>query len=128
MVAEHGIHGHDFRVHVAHPDKPVAFDPVPQIVLHVEVDRIRGGLPDAVQPVVIAAERAEVRDVTVPGNRTDGDNRDFYILVQQIDAGEPETTVPEFRAAQPGNGDLKVPDRMVVGGRTPRRIDIAQGL
>ena len=47
---------------------------------------------------------------------------------RQLDPCEAEAAFAHFHAAQPRNGQFKVPDRMVIGGRAPRPVPAAQGL
>ena len=91
--------------------------------------RIGACLPDLVQAVVAAIERAQVLQVALAGDGADGQQVDFIApAFRQLDPGEPEAAVAHFHAAQPGHGQFEVPDSMVVGGRAPRRVPSAQGL
>ena len=63
VKAEHAVDHADFRVHVAQPDEAVALDAVPEVILHVEVHGVGAGLPDLVEPLVGALERADIRNV-----------------------------------------------------------------
>ena len=58
LVAEHRIHGDDLGMHVPDPDQPVTLDAVPQVVLHAQMHGIGPRLPDLVQALVAALERA----------------------------------------------------------------------
>ena len=48
IEAKHGVYRADLGVHVADPDEAVALDAIPQVFLHVEMNRVSADLPDAV--------------------------------------------------------------------------------
>ena len=74
-------------------------------------------------------ERAQIVQVALAGDGADGQQVDFIAAAfRQLDPSEAEAAVPHFHAAQPRNSQFKVPDRVVVGGRAPRRVPAAQGL
>ncbi len=48
LVAEHGLNGCDFRMQISDPDQTVALDAIPDILLHIQMHRIRTNVPDSV--------------------------------------------------------------------------------
>ena len=116
-------------MHVPDPDQPVTLDAVPQVVLHAQMHGIGPRLPDLVQALVAALERAQIRKVPLLGNGPDGPEGDFpAVRIEQFQPGETETAVAVFGDAQPGNADFHVPDGMVVRCRRLRVIDVTEGL
>src|SRR3546814_1076369 len=53
VVPEYGIYRGYFGMQVTHPNQSVALDAVPEIVLHIEVYRIRPRLPNSVETLKI---------------------------------------------------------------------------
>ena len=51
-------------MHISDPNQTVALDSVPEILLHIEVNGICGGLPDFVKPFIGALKAALVFKVT----------------------------------------------------------------
>ena len=51
----------DLGMHVPDPHKPVPFNPVPDVVLHIQMYRIRSCIPDTVQQLIAALKAPSVR-------------------------------------------------------------------
>ena len=114
-------------MHVSDPDKAVPLDPVPDVVLHVEVDGVGAGLPDLVEPFVIALEASEIGYVPVAGDCPYRHDGHIDILAHEVEAYEAETGVAELDRSEPGNGDLEIPDGVLVGRCASLGVDIAHG-
>ena len=71
VVAEDAVDHAHLRMHISQPDEAVAFNAVPEIILHVELDRVGADLPDLVEPVVRALEGTNVRDIANREDRAD---------------------------------------------------------
>ena len=80
-------------MHIAHPDQPVALDTIPQILLHIEVDRVGSGLPDLVQPFVVATERTPVGNVPEGRNGPHLLQVQFDGILQQVDTYKAEAGI-----------------------------------
>ena len=110
-------------MHVAYPDQAVPFDAVPDIVLHVEVHCICGGLPDGVQPLVAASERTEVGEIPEDALRFKRDDRQGRAsVVQNVDPHETETCIPGLERAEPGEGCFEIAQGVLVGGGSRRHV------
>jgi hypothetical protein len=116
VVAEDGVDGGGLGVHVADPDEAVAFDAVPEVFLHVEVDGGGAGLPDAVEAFVAGAEGAELGDVADHEDGADLGERDGLRGVEGVDADEAEAGGAEAGFAEPGERGAKIAERVIVGG------------
>ncbi len=116
VEAEDGMDGTDFGVHVADPDQAIAFDAVPEVFLHVEMNGIGAHLPDLIEPLVVGAEGTEVRKVTdlEHGAHLAEFNRELRVRV--VDADEAEAAGADHFFAEPGQGDRLVTDSVVVLG------------
>ena len=114
MRAEDGRDGGYFGVKVAHPNQAVAFDAVPEIVLHVQVDGVGAGVPDLVQTRVAAPERSQVGQVAVDEAGIYLPQDEFRVGVQQVDAHEAESRVADFGNPQPRQLHREVAHGMVV--------------
>ena len=86
------------------------------------MDGADAGLPDAVEAVVAALERAELRQVAEQADGTDGLQVDDAVL-DGVDADEPEAGVADLGRAVPGEGDDGVVDRVVLVRRAHRLGD-----
>ena len=130
IAAEHALDGHHLGVHVPEPYQAVAFHPVPEVLLHIEVDGIGPRLPDAVQPFIIAAERPQIRDVAVTEDRPHGFQIELRIGLHQVDPHEAEPRVPGLDIAQPRHAERKIAQRMLVRGAGHRGVaaDVAHRL
>ena len=89
---------------------------VPEIILHVQMDRVRAGLPDLVEPLVAAPKRAQVRQVAIEKHRPHHFELREAVRVLQIDPHESKARVADLGGAQPGGQNALVADRMVVRG------------
>ena len=65
IEAEDRVDRSHFGMHVAEPHQAVAFDPIPEIFLHVQMHGISADLPDAIEPIVVAPEGANMRNVRI---------------------------------------------------------------
>ena len=126
IVTEHGIHSHEFGMQIANPDQTVALHPVPNVFLHIEVNGISSRHPNIIQSLVIALERAQVRDIPIAERSTDFLQTQFCIRLFQIDADETESRITDFCYTQPRQCQLEIADSMVVG-RSILRSDLAHG-
>jgi len=122
IAAEHALYSHHLGVHVPEPHQAVAFHPVPEVLLHIEVDGIGPRLPDAVQPFIIAAERPQIRDVAVTEDRPHGFQIELRIRLHQVDPHEAEPRVPGLDIAQPRHAERKIAQRMLVRGAGHRGV------
>ena len=115
VEAEHGVDGADLRVHVADPDEPVALDAVPEILLHVEMDRVGADLPDAVEPLVVAPERADVGNVADLEHRAHLAQFHGHVAGRRVvDAHEAKAARADHLLAQPRQRDDLVAHGVVV--------------
>ena len=57
--------GHHLGVHIAHPHQAVALDAVPQVLLHIDVGGVGGGVPDAGQLLVATLARAAIIQIQI---------------------------------------------------------------
>ena len=124
IVSEHGIHGHEFGMQIAYPYQTVTLHPVPNVFLHIEMNGIGSRHPNIIQALVIALERAQVRDIPIAERSTDFLQAQFCIRLFQIDADETETRITDFCHTQPRQGQIEIADSMVVG-RSILRSNIA---
>ncbi len=113
---EDGEDGHGFGVHIADPDQAIAFDTIPEVVLHVEMDGIGAGLPDLVEAVVIALEGTQVFERAVEEYGADGFELNKAVFVKQVDTDKTKASITYFAGTQPGNQTGLVTDGMVIGG------------
>lgn len=90
----------DFRMHVAHPGHAVALDPVPQILLHIQMHGVCPGLPNLVQARVIAGESTPVLKRSYLATGPDGDDRSFSAGFSQADIDKTKTGIANVAAAQ----------------------------
>src|SRR5690554_6314484 len=91
VITKDAVDGHHFGVHVTHPDKPVPFDTVPQVILHVQMYGICTCLPYLIESVITRSERSQLGDIAIPGycpHRPDGQLHSF---IQQIYPDKPKT-------------------------------------
>jgi len=119
--AEHRQDGADFGVEVAHPDQPVAFDPVVDVLLTVEVDGVGGHLPDAVQPGVVGFERAAVLPVAVDRGGGDAGQHHLGCVGGDFEPDETERGFAEENLPETRNRKRLLMNRVVLR-RFPQRF------
>ena len=104
----------DLWVHVANPHQPVAFDAIPEVVLHAEMHGVGPHLPDAVEPLVAGAKRADPRHVANPQHRPHLRQLHRMLGIDRVDPHEAEAARADRLRAEPGQLDHGIADRMVV--------------
>ena len=114
VEAEHGVDGADLGVHVADPDEAVAFDAVPEIFLHVELNRISADLPDAVQPLVVATERADVWCITQHQHRAHLTQRHRQLWVHRVNPHKTKAARPDRLFAKPRQDNSLIAHGMII--------------
>ena len=116
VITENSIYGHHFRMHITQPDQTVTLNTIPKIFLHIQMNRIRTGLPDFIQPFVATPERTFVRYITEGRNSTDFFQGNFRRIAHQVYTGKTETGITDFQHTQPGQCDNKITYCMVITG------------
>ena len=116
VLVEHGEHGPDFRVKIAHPDQTVPFYTVINIFLTVQMDRVCACLPDPVQPLITAPEKARI--IPVPVDRADGSAEQMQLrfTFRHFQTDKPERGIAEGKLPQHRQLNGRLMDRMVGGG------------
>ena len=127
VVPKHRQDGPGLRVHVSDPDQAVAFDAVPEVILHVQMYGVGPRLPDAIESLVATAEGASVFKIAHERDSTQAHQRNGPALVLQIQPHKTETRVPDLERAEPGRQHGLIAYRVVVRG-VPGVTDIAHGL
>ena len=127
VVAENRQHRTELRMCIAHPNEPVALDPVPQVVLHIEVYGISSRHPNAVEARIARAERAQVRNIPVGKFSANLLYGHHHIVYQQVDPHETESRIAGFAHTVPRQVHHIVAHRMVVR-RTAFGRDLAHRL
>lgn len=72
---EQVAYGHAFRHHVPDPDQTIAFDPIPDHVLQVQVTGVGRCVKNLVQIGITALKTAFIRIIPVNKNRQNGFQR-----------------------------------------------------
>ena len=98
VVAENRQHRTELRMCIAHPNEPVALDPVPQVILHIEVYGISSRHPNAVEARITRAERAQVRNIPVGKFSANLLYGYHHIVFQQVDPHETESRIAGLRS------------------------------
>jgi hypothetical protein len=98
-------------VHIADPHQAVALDAVPEIVLHVQMDRAHAGLPDLIESGVAGGKRPEHFDRALQRNGADAPQFHHGPGLAKVDPHEAEPRVAEFRRTHPRQAH----DRIVHG-------------
>ena len=102
-VAECGGDDAAFDIEIAGPSAAVAFDRVPDAVLHAEMGGVGAGLPDAVQQRIGGLERTGVGDRVVDAFHADGLERGDRCAAQEADAHVAEAGLGTARGAVCGD-------------------------
>ena len=112
-VSEYVLNGRRFRVHITYPNKPVAFNSVPDIFLHIELHGVSGCFPYIVQTLVVTFECAEIIEVSVLEFCPDAFYGEFNV-VKQVDSDKTEAGVSYLRHSEPTESVNVVAHGMVV--------------
>ena len=117
-------------MHVAQPDKPVALDSVPDVLLHIQMHRVCSCHPDVVEPLVAAIEGTLVRDVPVAQDRSDLLEVDQHVVGKQVQTDEAIACRTYLDRTIVRAGQFHVTHRVVIGGGVVLEIHdlIASGL
>ena len=116
IEAKDRVDGADLGVHVADPDEAIAFDAVPEVLLHVEMDGVRADLPDLIEPFVIAPEGTGVGEVADLEHGAHLAEFDGQVGIGIVDAHEPKAAWADHFLAEPGQGDRLVANGVIVLG------------
>ena len=117
-IVEYRQNAADFRVEIPHPDQPVAFGAVVDVILHIQQQRVGAGFPDPVQPLVGAAEGAAALQVAVQRDRKHV--HQFELRVERIDPHEAERGVTVFEHPHRRNLQFGVVNRVILIRRSHR--------
>ena len=115
VIAENRIDGHCFRMHVADPDQSVAFETVPHVVLHIQLDCVGARLPDLVQAFIIGHEGTQVGQIVEQENGTGELKAHRAVGLYQIYTRKAVTGVADLCRTQPGNQSGLIADGVVIG-------------
>ena len=107
VASVRGDHALEFRIEVAHPDQPVAFDAVEEVVPHAEPDGAPGGFPDLVEPRITALEGAALVDGIFQRKR---ENVLQFELFNRVDSQEAESGRAVFERTERGQQQFGVMD------------------
>ena len=103
-------------MHIADPDQPVALDAVPEEFLHIQVRRVGGGVPDAVQLLIGAGEGADIVQIQIVEHALHRLELHHSFLLQQLDANKPEAGLVCLAGGEHPDVHHAVADGVVVGG------------
>ena len=99
---------------ISDPYQPVTLDAIPDILLHIEVDGIRAGLPDPVQKRVAARKAPEIRNIAVQKDRLCRAELHAGSRRQQIDSDKTEAGLADRRHAELPDGNRPVTAGVIV--------------
>ena len=116
VVAEGGQDGVDLGVHITDPDQTVALDAVPQVLLHIDVGGVGGGVPDAGQLLVGAFEGALVVQIQIVEHTLDGLEGHHGVIVDQLHADEPLARLVGLVGGVEAHIHDAIADGVIVGG------------
>ena len=114
VIAKHRRNRAHFGVHVANPHQTIAFDAIPEVVLHAQMHGIGPGLPDAIEPLVAAAKRPDPRYIAHSQHRPHPREQRRPAGIDSINAHKAKAAGPDRDRSQPGERDDLIADRMVV--------------
>ena len=91
VLSEYRLDRRNLRMHVAYPDKAVPLDSVPDIFLHIQMNRISAHIPDPVQQWIAAGKASPVRNILIDHDRTDALDHQYSLRLQKINPHKTET-------------------------------------
>ena len=91
VLSEYRLDRCNLRMHVAYPDKAVPLDSVPDIFLHIQMNRISAHIPDPVQQWIAAGKASPVRNILIDHDRTDALDHQYSLRLQKINPHKTET-------------------------------------
>ena len=110
------LDGHDLGVHVPLPGQPVPLDAVPQVALHVQVDRVGGGFPNLFKQWIAAFKGPQIGDIPIDEGHVQRLDVDGRIPVLQLDQREPKAGFVGLGSAEHADVVHMIPHGVVVGG------------
>jgi len=89
-------------MHITYPNQTVTLDTIPEVFLHIKMDRIGAGLPYIIDIIIIAFKAAEISEIPENGNGIDFLNAGCTVFAKEIDPDKPESGISGFDFTKPG--------------------------